>query len=225
MKIGYAMSWFALSVLVLFPSAVCADSNWDPKSENPTPFESLGVDLSGAVSVLYLNKKCEVLALVAPSVFDLPAYVPLSGVVSKNWWNRTKGFTGYGNCPADPKKMKFLKLTYISGPTGTDPKACDPNELLADDKIFGVLCEIDTAKVESLVVLDDLNQTLVAIEGALAPKASHKGAIPANYVGRPEPAFQIRRPCSPTTPNPCPTGQVGTIKTINNRQVCMCQYP
>lgn len=184
------------------------------------PFQVLDIHLDGAESVLYLNNRCEVVAWIIPSDADAASLIPSARKISGQWHHRTTEYSPTAeNVPSCPDPLVFLDTTLESG---ANPDACKPNVLLGSDQLSDARCKIDSAAVDTAIVLDKFVQPIVIVNGELAKKVTPP-SIPAVQLGRTD--FTPGNPCSPALPPPCNPPRVGKEKKIGNATYCVCSLP
>ena len=155
----------AIVGVVAFCPTVCTaqQPNYDVTVQ--TAPQTLAVSLRDAESIVYLSSKCEVVAWIYPERFRISDYVPGEGKINKKWSSR--GFLFIPDpsnpCPS-PGSIVFLPLAFGTG----TPDACDPNKLVNSTDLSNTTCTINTALIDTGVVLDDSLEPLVMFRGNFA---------------------------------------------------------
>lgn len=202
--------WITVATIICVPIAYAVD-DWTPGTRTETPWSNLDASLDDAVSVLYLDNTCRVIALLSPDPADMSRYLPTTKKLLPRWYDRV--VTNSVNCTTP---IVFLP-TVPKG--GTAPAICDPNALvLGDDALAVGICQIVPMDVANLIALDAQQRPLLVLEGQSAANFA-RGRFPATILTR----TRFTGACSPAIPSPCLAPKSGVIVKSGNVSVCRCQ--
>ena len=202
--------WMTMATMIWIPIAYAID-DWIPGTRTETPWGSLDATLDNAVSVLYLDNTCRVIALLSPDPADMSRYLPTTKKLLPTWYDRI--VTNSVSCTTP---IVFLPTTPKGG---TAAAICDPNAAgVVDNDLATGICQIIPNDVANLIALDAQQRPLLVLEGQSA-KTFARGRFPAVVLTR----TKFAAGCTPAIPSPCLAPKTGVIVKSGTVSACRCQ--